>query len=350
MTPRLHVDLAALRSNLARVREAVAPAELMLVVKDDAYGHGLDAVVRTASAAGVTWFGAFDAHTGAAVRAVAGPDARIFAWIAASPADLAAAIAADLDLGVGDAELLDDLADAARDARSTARIHLKIDTGLHRNGVRPEAWPAFAARAAALQAEGLVEVVGVWSHIAEASDAEDDEARAVFERALQQAAAAGIHPPLRHLAASAAAFARPEFRYDIVRVGAFCYGIRSAGGPPADALGLVPVGALEADVVSLEGDGVAVGIGALDGLPSSLTGAGATVATSAGACRLEMVAQTRTLVGSWPGAAVGDTVRIFGAGADGEGTSTDLAELIGTIGEEIAVRISPLVPRVYAGE
>jgi len=229
VTARLHVDVTALASNIARVRETVAPAELMLVVKDDAYGHGLDAVVRAATAADVRWFGAFDVRTGIAVRANVGDDARIFAWIAASRDDLGAAIAARIDLGIGDAALLEELADAAADAGATPRVHLKIDTGLHRNGVRPEHWPAFVARAAELQSAGLIDVVGVWSHIAEASDAEDDDARAVFEAALALAEAAGIHPSVRHLAASAASFARPEFRYDMVRVGAFCYGIRSAG-------------------------------------------------------------------------------------------------------------------------
>ncbi|GAA5208731.1 alanine racemase [Microbacterium kyungheense] len=347
MTARLHVDLAALTANLDRVRETVAPAELMLVVKDDAYGHGLEPVVRTAAAAGVNWFGAFDTRTGAAVRAVLGKGPRIFAWIAASRHDLDTAIAADLDLGIGDADLLEELADAAHAARATVRVHLKIDTGLHRNGVRPEAWPAFVRRAAELQTQGAIDVVGVWSHIAEASDDEDDDARAVYEWALGEAAAAGIPPSVRHLAASAASFARPEFRYDLVRVGAFCYGIRSSGGPSAGELGLRPIARLEADVTAVHHENVEVGIGALHGLPTSLGGGRVRVGTSEGGRHLELVGETHSLVERWPGAAVGDTVTVFGPGVRGEGSSTDLAELIGTIGEEIAVRVSPLVPRAY---
>ena len=233
MTTRLRVDLDALAANLDRVRRAVAPAELMLVVKDDAYGHGLEPVVRTAARAGVSWFGAFDVRTGVDVRAALageqthGDAARIFAWIAASREELSTALAAGVDLGVGDRALLEELASVALADGRRARVHLKIDTGLHRNGVRPEAWPEFARRAAALEAAGAIDVVGVWSHIAEASDAEDDAAREAYERALDEA---GLRPGIRHLAASAASFARPEFRYDMVRVGAFCYGIRSAGG------------------------------------------------------------------------------------------------------------------------
>ncbi|MFB7891098.1 alanine racemase [Microbacterium sp. NPDC056044] len=346
MTAHLHVDLDALAANVSRVRDTVSPAELMLVVKDDAYGHGLEPVVRAAAAAGVTWFGAFDVRTGCAVRAAVGDDARIFAWIAASREDLDHAVAARIDLGIGDADLLEELADAARDARAAVRVHLKIDTGLHRNGVRPEHWPAFVARAAALQAERVIDVVGVWSHIAEASDAEDDDARQVYEWALEQAATAGLHPEMRHLAASAAAFARPQFRYDMVRVGAFCYGIRSAGGPSADDLGLRPIGTLTAEVVEVGEDVARIDLGALHGLPSSLQQR-ASVGTPAGSRSLAAVGASDSRVVAWSGASVGDIVTVYGPGGAGESTATDLAEIIGTIGEEIALRVSPLVERRY---
>ncbi|KJL39747.1 alanine racemase [Microbacterium trichothecenolyticum] len=346
MSARLHVDLDALVANIAHVRATVSPAELMLVVKDDAYGHGLGPVVRAAVAAGVNWFGAFDVRTGCAVREAVDDDARIFAWIAASRGDLDAAVAARIDLGIGDADLLEELAEAARDAHASMRVHLKIDTGLHRNGVRPEQWPGFVARAAALQTEGVIEVAGVWSHIAEASDAEDDEARSVYEWALRQATAAGLRPAMRHLAASAASFARPEFRYDMVRVGAFCYGIRSAGGPSADHLGLRPIGRLDADVVEVAEEFARIGLGALDGLPSSLERR-AMVGTPAGSRSLVAIGATESLVAAWPGAVVGDVVTVYGPGVAGESTATDLAEIIGTIGEEVALRVSPLVPRRY---
>lgn len=348
MTARLKVDLGVLAANLGRVRETVAPADLMIVVKDDAYGHGLARVVQTAAAAGVEWFGAFDVRTGCAVRAELGPGVRIFTWIAASRSDLDAAVAADLDLGVGDAELLEELAVAARDAGATARVHLKVDTGLHRNGVRPEEWPAFVARAAVLEADGVIEVVGVWSHIAEASDIDDDAARDVFEWALDESRRAGLRPRVRHLAASAASFARPEFRYDMVRVGAFCYGIRSAGGSSAAELGLSPAATLEAEVVGVGEDAVTIGVGAFDGVPSSLRGH-VKVGTPAGPRRLLLIGE-QALVESWPGARVGDVVALFGPGDNGESSATDLAEAIGTIGEEIAVRVSPLVPRIYTAE
>lgn len=343
MSAVLRIDADAFAANLAEIRRRVAPAEHMLVVKDDAYAHGLEEIVSLAWAQGVGWFGAFDVRTGRAVRAELGPDARVFVWIVASAEEAQAAVAADLDIGVGDAALLEDVAAA----QGVARVHLKIDTGLHRNGVRPEDWPAFVVRAAHLEREGRLEVVGVWSHIAEASDAEDDDAHAVYEQALRQATDAGLRPRLRHLAASAAGFARPEFRYDLVRIGAFAYGIRPAGGPGETELGIRPIASLRASVARVTGDAVVIGIGALDGLPSTLSGH-LSVETLEGPRRVREIGPDETVVDAWSTASPGDEVIVLGAGAPM--SATDAAEQIGTIGEEIALRISPAIPRVYRGD
>ncbi|MEJ1155522.1 alanine racemase [Microbacterium marmarense] len=349
MTASLHVDLNAFARNLSRVRTVVSPAEVMLVVKDDAYGHGIAPVVRRAAQEGVSWFGAFDVSTGRAVRATLGDSARIFVWMAGSQADVDAVISERLEVGIGDAALLEQVAATAASAGQVARVHLKIDTGLHRNGIRPEHWPTFVAHAARLEQSGSIDVVGVWSHIAEASNDEDDESRRLYEDALAKAATAGLAISVRHLAASAAAFARPEFRYDLVRVGAFCYGIRSAGGASEQALGLTVVSRLEADVTAVGERSVTVNIGSLDGLASLLAGL-VRVGTPAGSRKLLSVGDSQSVVEKWPDARVGDTVRIYGPGDLQEASPTDLAEAIDTIGEEIALRVSPLIPRVYSGE
>ena len=344
MSAEYRVDLDVFTRNLQRVREVVAPAAHMLVVKDDAYAHGLDVLVERAWHEGVRWFGAFDVVTGAAVRRVVGPDARIFVWLIGGADDLAAGIAADLDLGIGDEALLDDLANLPFDG--SARVHLKIDTGLHRNGIRPERWDAAIARTAALVAEGRATLEGLWSHISEASDADDDDARALFLSARESARAAGLEPRFSHLAASAAGFARGEFREDLVRVGAFSYGIRPAGGPGEGELGIEPIATLVGTVTDADGAGVRVDLGSLHGLPSALAGR-FDVATPAGARRVEEIGPTSLTVASWDSARAGDEVVILGRGA--VCSATDLAELIDTIGEEIALRISPVIPRVYGG-
>lgn len=351
MNARLEVDLDAFAANLAVVRERVAPAHHMLVVKDDAYGHGLVPVIRRARNEGVRWFGAFDVRTGCAVRAELGSDVRVFAWILASRDEIAAAVDAELDLGIGDAGLLEDVAAVAgsREAARPVRVHVKVDTGLHRNGVRPEEWPQFAARTAALARRGAIEVAGLWSHISEASDADDDAARAGFESAIRIFRAAGVTAPVRHLAASAAAFARPEFRYDLVRIGAFAYGIRSAGGASAARLRIRPIATLRAPVVSVGVDGARIALGAFDGLPSTLAGR-ILVGTPGGPRALREIAHTDSLVAGWPGASVGQSVAVFGAAPVAPHSATGVAETIHTIGEEIATRLSPLVERVYVGE
>ncbi|MEX8031644.1 alanine racemase [Microbacterium sp. 20-116] len=342
MSAVYRVDLDALARNLRRVREAVAPATAMLVVKDDAYAHGLEPIVRRAVEEGVRWIGAFDVVTGTEVRRIAGPDVRIFVWLIGGSDDLAAGVDADLDLGIGDEALLDDLAGLRLER--PARVHLKIDTGLHRNGIRPERWNAALAQTAALVADGRAVFEGIWSHISEASDADDDDARAVFLAARETARAAGLDPRFSHLAASAAGFARGEFREDLVRVGAFSYGIRPAGGPSEVELGIEPISRLTATVTAVDAAGVHLDVGSLHGLPSALGGR-FDAPTPEGPRRVEAITPTETVLAPWAGAAPGDEIVLFGSGA--LYGVTDLAELIDTIGEEIALRVSPTVPRSY---
>lgn len=343
MSATYQVDLDAFARNLARVRAAIAPARHMLVVKDDAYAHGLERIVERAWAEGVEWFGAFDVATGRAVRAVVGPEARIFVWLLGGPQDLADGIADDLDLGIGDEALLDDLAHLPVPS-TPARVHLKIDTGLHRNGIRPERWSAALELLSGLVDSGVARFEGLWSHIAEASDADDDDAREIFLAARSTAVAAGLSPTFSHLAASAAGFARAPFREDLVRVGAFSYGIRPAGGPGEAELGIEPIGGLVATVTDVDADRVRVDIGHLHGVPSALAGR-FSATTPAGPRRVLAIEPTTSVIDGWPGAAEGDEVTVFGRG--GAASATDLAEMIDTIGEEIALRVSPNIPRRY---
>ncbi|HWV50847.1 MAG TPA: alanine racemase C-terminal domain-containing protein, partial [Microbacterium sp.] len=142
--------------------------------------------------------------------------------------------------------------------------------------------------------------------------------------------------------ASAASWWRPELREPLSRIGAFCYGIRSAEGPALD--GIRPVATLTASVVEVSEGGVRVGLGSLDGYPSTLVGT--RIGTADGPARVREIGLDTILVDQWNGAAIGDRVRIFGPGDQGEPSATDLAEHIGTVGEEILTRLSPLVRRV----
>jgi alanine racemase len=339
MPARLEIDTRAFRDNIAAVAARVAPGEMMLVTKDDAYGHGLEWAVREAHEAGVRWIGSYDVPSALRIRAAL-PDVRIFAWVTSSADEVAEAIRAGIDLGVGTAEYLRRVITEAERAARRAHVHLKIDTGLHRNGIRPEDWAETVADARRAEDAGLLRVAGVWSHLAEASDAEDDAAQGEFLSAVDVLRGAGGTPEHLHLTASAASWARPELRGTLNRIGAFCYGIRSADGPELD--GIRPVASLRADVVDVSEDRVRIDIGALDGLPSNLVGA---VLGGPNAPRIVHIDGTWTELALWAGATVGDSVTVFGA--DGP-SATDLAERIDTVGEEILTRVSPLIPRRYS--
>lgn len=340
--PELCLDETVLRANIAAVQQRIAPSELMLVVKDDAYGHGLPWVVETAIDAGVTWIGSFDIRSAVDVRRAAGSDTRIFAWITSTDAEIDEALVHDVDLGVGTADYLARVIARATALDRRARVHLKIDTGLHRNGILPEDWADAVAIARTAEAAGAIELVGVWSHIAEASDAEDDDAQAAFLEAVRATGDSGAVPSLLHLTASAASWWRPELRGSLSRIGAFCYGVRSADGPELD--GVRPVATLTASVVEVvDGDAV-IAIGGFDGIPSTL--AGITVGTPHGGRELRSIGHTQSIVAGWPGAAAGDVVRVFGTGEWGESSATTLGERIDTVGEEILTRLTSRVRRV----
>ena len=344
MTTWTDIDLDAIRQNLDLVRERVAPARLRAVVKDDAYGHGLEPVVRTLASGGVARFGALDAPTALRVRGLAS-DASVFAWLLDAHDDLDALIDARVEFGVTDEGMLERAAAAA----GVAEVHLKLDSGLSRAGVRPERWADFVARAVEFERSGALRVVGVWTHIAEASDDDDSDAIARFERAVAHALAQGLRPSVRHLAASAAAFSRADARFDEVRVGAFLYGIAPGGGiGPAD-LGLLPALALRTTVVTVSGDVATIGYGGAQGMLSDAAGA-VSVTSAHGRHRVLAVHDTRSVI-ALEGAplAVGDTVTLFGSGAHGEQTLQEWADAMGTIGEELVTRVHPSIERRYTG-
>lgn len=346
---RALVSRSALGANVTLMRERVAPAALIAVVKDDAYGHGLAPTVAAFVAAGVDFFGALDLATAHRVRELA-PNARVFAWVLDDPDGLPRAFAEGIELGVTSERALEHVLRAANVAGHVARVHLKIDTGLHRAGVRREHWPSFVA--AALAEPGLLEVAGVWTHIAEASDADDTAAIERFHDAVSVARELGLDAPMQHVAASAAAFARADARHDAVRVGAFLYGIAPGSGVGPAELGLRPAMSLESVVSERweheSGSYAAVPLGGVHGLLSDA--AGATVSVHGRRYRITTVEPSRTVFAVDPGVRVGDTVTLFGAGADGEATLQELADAAGTIGEEIVTRLDRTLTRVWTDE
>ena len=144
----------------------------------------------------------------------------------------------------------------------TARVHLKIDTGLSRNGSYVEDWPDLVVAAAKAEAAGEIRVVGVWSHFAYADEPGHPTIAkqiAAFRAALDVAGRAGVQPELRHLANSAATLTLPEAHFDLVRPGIAVYGL----SPVADDHGLTPAMTLRAAAAGVKrvraGEGVSYG-------------------------------------------------------------------------------------------
>jgi alanine racemase len=362
------VDLDALRANVALVRDRVG-TPVMAVVKADAYGHGLVPCARAALEGGAAWLGAALPEEAVALRD-AGIEARILTWLEVPGTDFDACVARGIDVTVSATWSLEAVTAAARRLGAVARVQLKLDSGLSRNGALPGDWPALVAAARAAEVDGLVEVTGVWTHFASADEPDDPSIEAqlaAYAEALAAAEAAGLRPQVRHTANSAAALAVPASRYDLVRVGIAMYGL--SPGPrvgSAAELGLRPVMSLRARLASVKhvpaGTAVSYGrtwtaptatalglvpLGYADGIPRAASSAGPVQAAGARRSVVGRVCMDQVVVDLGDGdAAVGDEVVLFGA----DGPSADeWGEVCGTIGYEIVTRIGPRVPREHLG-
>ncbi|GAB2615384.1 alanine racemase [Pseudactinotalea suaedae] len=368
---RATVDLAAIRANVQRLREYAGAAEVMSVVKADAYGHGLVPVARAAREAGASWLGVAQLSEALALRG-AGDTGRLLAWLYAPGAGLADVVRADVDLSVPASWALAEVRAAAAEVGRPARVHLKVDTGMGRGGQFLPEWSALLHEAVVAQQEGLVEVVGVWSHLARADEVDHPSVRAqrdVFDEAVRLAEAAGAHLEVRHLANSAATLTEPAVHYDLVRPGLATYGLSPLPGTEPSRLGLRPAMRLEARLALVKrapaGQGVSYGhtyttrtdtqlavvpLGYGDGVPRHASNA-AEVQVGGHRYRIAgRVCMDQLVLDIGEASAVaGDRVVLFGPGDDGEPTAAEWAEAVGTINYEIVTRVGARVPREYLG-
>lgn len=347
MTTRIEIDLDAFRDNVRRLADLAAPARTMLAVKADGYGHGMIPIARAALQAGADSLAVLDVDSALRLRG-AGVEAPLFAWLHGRDTDFRVAIEADVDLGVSSLVELRRIGDAG--ASRAAAVHLKIDTGLHRNGSSPEDWPALVGETLAYAERGQVRLAGLWSHLADASPEDDRLALGEFRAAIAVAAGLGVpmegpDRPLLHLAASSAGIRMPEARFDLVRFGIAAYGSSPFDDVDARGLGLRAPMTVVADVIESR-DGVAVlELGTADGIPP--TGRGEVLLGGRRAAVLSVDVDTMRVASP---AAVGSEALVFGPGDRGEPTAEDWAAWAGTIGDEILARASTRIPRIHRGE
>ena len=370
------VDLAAIKHNLSVLRAAAPDALQLATVKANAYGHGLVPVALAALEGGADWLGVAQLAEAFALRR--GLDA--------------AAIEADIDLSVSWTWVLADICAAARAVGRPARVHVKIDTGMSRAGSTLADLPALASALRMAADDGLVDIVGAWSHMSRADDpSEAGNASTashvrIFEEGLAILADAGITPRIRHLSATSGILWHPEAHYDMVRVGIGLYGLSpDPAVATADELGLIPALELRAPLTSVkvieEGTPASYGgtwvaptrrwiglvpLGYGDGIFRAASNrARVVVRTEAGLLNAPLVGRvcmdqfmvdlgpaqgdpgTPTARSGDAPAAVGDIAVLFGTGALGEPLADEWADAASTINYEIVTNLGAHIPRAY---
>lgn len=368
------ISRSNLLHNFRLLRSLAAPAELLAVVKADAYGHGTVACSRALADEGARWLGVTSVDEGIAVRAAC-PEGQILAMGGLFAGEAENALAHRITPVVWESVHLNE---AAR-PRQPLPVHLEIDTGMSRQGVRLESLPDLLDK---LQALPSIQLEGVLTHFhsPEVLDSPANcEQFAQFERAMDMISAHGFAPALIHAGSSASLFAPGSAalvklgeKYGakaLLRPGLSLYGYAprfSGGAKPTFAEDLKPVLAWKARVISLRTiqPGEIAGycatfratrptrlallpVGYADGLNRLLSNRGVVLlrgrrAPIAGRISMDL---TTVDVTDIPGVEIGDEAALIGAQGAETITAYDHADIAGTIPYEILCNIGARVPR-----
>src|SRR5438270_5776206 len=358
------VDLDAITANVAALRER-ADADVIAVVKADAYGHGVEAVAQACFEAGAIMVAVATVEEAVVLREAGIGGGVLVLSGATEPAEALRAVAHDLVLTVWDEAHARAVSEAATALRRRAHVHFKVDTGLTRLGAPVAEAPDRYRRIRALPG---VDVAGIFTHFARADEADltsDRQQLELFQRVL---GAIGEPPPLVHSAASGGVAGLGRVAgMTAIRPGISVYGIHSAAERAAGLI-LRPALSWRSRILRLahvaKGTGVSYGheyrlprdglvatvpVGYGDGLPRVAAKAGAVLVRGhrvpfAGRICMDLVTLDVTAI---EGAREGDEVVLIGAQAGANQTAEDLAEACGTINYEIVTGIRPRLPRRY---
>ena len=369
----VEINLSAITQNFKSIKSRTT-ADVLAVVKADAYGHGLIPVSKALEEAGADWFGTALLEEAINLRK-AGILKPIISWLTPLGEDFKSAIDLDIDLGIPSIDLLDEVIKAASLTGKTARIHLEIDTGMSRGGVLSE-WDQLIKSVLAGVNLKQLKVIGIWSHFARADEPDElmnQEQLSLFEEKVNQAKAAGIDAQFIHIANSAALFTNKSSHKNIIRSGIALFGlspdIKTIGD--SSSLGLKPAMKLKAKLnlvkevkagssVGYGGTAVlksdtklgVVALGYADGIPRSTNNLAGVFVDKKRAPIIGRVSMDQFVVdlGITSTAKTGDEVIVFGDGSSGEYTVDEWAKAANTINYEIITRIGPRVPRIYPRE
>jgi len=350
------VRLGAISRNVETIKAATTAAQTMVVVKANAYGHGAVPAARAALDGGADWLGVVDFDEAFELRN-AGITAPLLAWLHGSEADYDEGVARHIEIGVHSLEQLERVA-----ATSTpARIHIKVDTGLGRNGASADDCDELFAAAARFEKQGALRVTGLFSHLA---NIEDEAQVARFEGLLAAARAAGLDPEFTHIAATGGALSLSN-DFSLQRIGIGAYGLS-----PFDVaanIPLEPAMQLSGEIVSVKrvpaGSGVSYGhtyvtqhettlalvpLGYADGVPRAASNAGPVTINGQHFTVAGRVAMDQFVVDVGDAAVqTGDRAILFGDPATGVPSAQDWAAAADTINYEIVARIGARVTRRY---
>jgi alanine racemase len=367
------INLSAIKQNFKAIKSRTT-ADVLAVVKADAYGHGLIPVSKALEEAGADWFGTALLEEAINLRK-AGILKPIISWLTPLGEDFKSAIDLDIDLGIPSLDLLNEVIKTASSTGKTARIHLEIDTGMSRSGVLSE-WDQLIKSVLVGVNLKQLKVIGIWSHFARADEPDElmnQEQLSLFEEKVNQAKAAGINAQFVHIANSAALFTNKSAHKNIIRSGIALFGlspdVKTIGD--SSSLGLKPAMKLKAKLnlvkevkagasvgyggtVVLKSDtklGV-VALGYADGIPRNTNNLAGVFVDKKRAPIIGRVSMDQFVVDLdiTSSAKTGDEVIVFGDGSDGEYTVDEWAKAANTINYEIITRIGPRVPRIYPRE
>lgn len=215
------IDLDAARANYTYIQSQLAPScRVMAVVKADAYGHCVQRIARVYDEAGVTWFAVSNLEEALQLRQM-GLSQRILILSYTPPEAVPTLAAQNITTAVVSRAHAEALETRAAAAGVTLTVHIKVDTGMARVGLRTDADIAAVCRLPHLQAEGI------FTHFATADTEDEAYTMAQYDAFCAHIAAAeqaGIHFTLRHCCNSAATLRYPAMHMDMVRPGVILYG------------------------------------------------------------------------------------------------------------------------------
>ncbi|MDT8306651.1 MAG: alanine racemase [Anaerolineae bacterium] len=359
------VNLAQLTANYRAIQARVAPAQVMPVIKANAYGHGLVPVARHLESLGVPYLGVALVEEGVQLREN-GITTPILVLGGSMREQVPLFLEHELTIAAASLEKLAHIEEGARRLGKRARIHLKIDTGMGRLGVQYYSAAGFLE--AALRSEHC-RVEGIFSHFANADAADLSSAReqlARFTEVLRFYEERGIAPPLRHMANSAAILQLPESHFDMVRAGIMLYGVYPSPEVPR-TVSVGPVLSWKSHAVYVKtlrpGQPVSYGstwqadhpvriitvpAGYGDGYLRALSNRSEVIIHGrrypvAGRVCMDQIMVNVEQDTVYPG----DEVILLGESRGARISAEELAAWAGTIGYEILTNINGRVPRVY---